>query len=76
MKYPKNIEEWFSDGKDEDFANWAFGCKQPGSNQKMIEFWHQLHPEYPMKGKDTIFICICKMNYLYRLNMPPKTQEQ
>lgn len=66
INYPKNIQEWFSDGRDNKFALWAFGCEQPGSNQKMLECWERLHPEYPMIEGDNLFLCICKMNYIYQ----------
>lgn len=66
MEYPKNIHDWFSDGRDKEFGIWAFGCEQPGSNQKMIECWERLHPEYPMTEGETLFLCICKMNYLFQ----------
>lgn len=64
IEYPKNIADWFSDGRDKEFAMWAFGCEQPKG--KMIECWESLHPEYPIRDGDTLFICICKMNYIYQ----------
>ena len=67
IKYPDNIHDWFSKGKDEEFSLWAFGCKQPDSNIKMIQCWEKLHPEIPMKNTDSIYICICKMNYIYQM---------
>ncbi len=66
IKYPQNIQDYFSDGQDEEFAMWAFGCKQPGSNINMIQFWEKLHPEHPIRDRDSMFICICKMNYLFQ----------
>ncbi len=66
MKYPKNIYDFFSDGRDEDFSMWAFGCKQPGSNNALMDCWDKLHPEYPMITGETLCLCICKMNYLYQ----------
>jgi len=29
IEYPKNIHDWFSDGRDKEFSMWAFGCEQP-----------------------------------------------
>ncbi len=72
MKYPKNIYDYFSDGRDKEFALWAFGCHQPGSNQKLIECWENLHPEYPMNEGDTLCLCICKMNYIHQMLKSPE----
>ena len=66
MKYPKNIHDFFSDGRDKEFSMWAFGVEQPGSNSELERLWKKLHPEYPMNREDTIYLCICKMNYLYQ----------
>ena len=66
IEYPKNISAWWSDGRDEEFNLWAFGCLQPGLNKGVIECWENLHPEYPMTVGDSIWLCICKMNYLYQ----------
>lgn len=77
IEYPKNIHDWFSDGRDKEFALWTFGCEQPGSNEKMIQCWEKLHPDYQMRDRDSIFICICKMNYIYQMQKsvtpPPGT---
>jgi hypothetical protein len=64
IKYPKNIYDWFSDGRDKEFSMWAFGCEQP--RDKMFELWDKLHPEFPMKPGDTLYLCICKMNYIFK----------
>jgi hypothetical protein len=69
MKYPKNIEDYFQTGQNEEFNKWAFGCLQPGSNKKMIELWNNLHLEYPMEENELLYFCICKMGYLYYLSM-------
>lgn len=65
IEYPENIQDWFTERTDKEFCMWAFGYENPGSNQKMKKYWESLHPEFPMKDHDTIFICICKMNYLF-----------
>jgi hypothetical protein len=44
---------------------WAFGTEQPGSNIKMKQAWEKMHPEFPMKDFDSVYICMCKMNYLF-----------
>lgn len=76
-KYPKNIHDYFSDGRDKEFAIWAFGCEQPGLRGGVSECWNKLHPENPMTEGETIFLCICKMNYLYQhqkfVTPPPGT---
>ncbi len=67
MEYPKNISDYFTNAQDKKFALWAFGIEQPGSNIKMIQCWEKLHPEYPIREVDSMFICICKMNYIYQM---------
>ena len=76
MEYPSNITDFFENGKDEDFAMWAFGCLQPGSSIKMIQCWENLHPEHPMRDADSIFICLCKMNYIYRKEILEKMEKE
>jgi len=41
----------------------------------MREYWEKLHPEYPMKAGETLFICICKMNYLYQTQKSNKKND-
>lgn len=65
IKYPENIEEWFTNGNDNEFLIWAFGYKIPFFTEKTLDCWNKLHPQHPMKIEDTIFICICKINYIY-----------
>jgi hypothetical protein len=64
--FPKNIHKWFISDTNPDFSMWAFGCLQPGSSQKLIECWEKLHPEHKIKDNDSMFIIICKMNYIYQ----------
>lgn len=68
MKYPKNIHDFWPSGNHDEFSIWAFGCVQPGSNENVFKCWESLHPEYPLKDSDSIFIAICKMSYLFHLH--------
>ena len=63
IKYPKNLTEYFPDGRNKEFAMWAFGVEQPKG--KSAELWDKFHPDYPMTDGETVFICFCKMNYLF-----------